>query len=45
MYIIDLKKYAIRTDTHTGKKFGTDTAPGGRAIAFTGGELCDYAFG
>ena len=24
-----------------GKKFGTDTAPNGRAVAFTGGELCD----
>ena len=27
------------------KKFGTDAAPSGRAVAFTGGELCDYAFG
>ena len=27
------------------KKFGTDAAPGGRAVAITGGELCDYTFG
>ena len=27
-----------------GKKFGTDAAPSGRAVAFTGGELCDYTF-
>ena len=28
-----------------GKKFGTDAAPSGRAVAFTEGELCDYTFG
>ena len=27
------------------KNFGTDAAPSGRAVAFTGGELCDYTFG
>ena len=27
-----------------GKKFGTDVDPSGRAVAFTGGELCDYTF-
>ena len=29
----------------TRKKFGTDAAPSGRAVAFTGGELCNYTFG
>ena len=28
-----------------GKKFCTDAAPSGRAVAFTGGELCNYTFG
>ena len=28
-----------------GKKFGTDVAPSGRAVAFTGGEMYDYTFG
>ena len=28
-----------------GKKFGADAAPSGEAVAFSGGELCDYAFG
>ena len=27
------------------KKFSKDAAPRGRAVAFTGGELCDYTFG
>ena len=31
-------------DIH-GKKFGTDAVPSGRAVVFTRGELCDYAFG
>ena len=26
------------------KKFGTDAAPSGEAVAFTGGELCGYTF-
>ena len=26
-------------------EFSTDAAPSGRSVAFTGGELCDYAFG
>ena len=28
-----------------GKKIGADAAPSGGAVAFSGGELCDYAFG
>ena len=28
-----------------GKKFGADAAPSDEAVAFSGGELCDYAFG
>ena len=28
-----------------GVKFGTDAAPSGRTVVFTGGELCDYTFG
>ena len=28
-----------------GKKFGADVAPSGEAVAFSVGELCDYAFG
>ena len=28
-----------------GIQIGTEAAPSGRAIAFTGGELCDYTFG
>ena len=27
-----------------GKKFGIDAAPSGKAVAFIGGELCDYTF-
>ena len=29
----------------TRKKFGADAAPSGGAVAFSRGELCDYAFG
>ena len=36
--------FAITYCLH-GKKFGADDAPGGEAVAFSGGELCDYAFG
>ena len=39
------KPWVARLVAPHGKKFGTDAAPSGRAVAFTGGELCDYAFG
>ena len=35
----------LKLDYTHGKKFGADAAPSGEAVAFTGGELCDYAFG
>ena len=37
--------FLVSIITHNEKKFGADAAPSGGAVAFSGGELCDYAFG
>ena len=36
------QKFALQVHE---KKFGTDAVPSGRAVVFTGGELCDYPSG
>ena len=44
-YAAILKDQRVTPDEQHGNKFATDAASGGRAVALTGRELCDYAFG
>ena len=43
-WFIHCSQAGVTKNLH-GKKFGADADPSGGAVAFSGGELCDYAFG